>query len=84
MYQDKVNCKNMDAQVKQWLLEDFNITLVTLEDLYPAKEQIKKKYAELYKDVFLESESDRQGWTRVWLSEKIRKFVEENNTEEEK
>jgi hypothetical protein len=67
---------NMDAQIKAWLKQDFDFEIKYMEDIYEAKEHIKRKYAELYPDVFLANECDRQGWTRVWLADKINKLME--------
>lgn len=68
---------NMDDLVKAWLLEDFGFEVVTMEDVYTAKDLIKKVYAEAYPEVYLHAEGDRQGWTRVWLTSKITKLLGE-------
>ena len=75
-YRQKTFSTNMDAHIKAWLKQDFGLDVVTMDDVYKAKELIKKRYAELYPDVFLENEGDRQGWSRVWLTEKINKLLE--------
>jgi hypothetical protein len=68
---------NMDAQIKAWIKQDFNFDIVTADDVYKAKELIKGIYAEAYPEVFLQNEGDRQGWTRVWLTQKIKRLLEE-------
>lgn len=78
-YKAKVKTANMDAQIKAWLKQDFDFEITHMEDIYEAKEHIKKMYAKAYPDVFLNSEGDRQGWTRVWLTTKITQLLEENN-----
>lgn len=75
-YRDKFKTVNMDAQIKEWLKQDFNFEVVYMEDIYEAKEHIKKRYAELYPEVFLSNDGDRQGWTRVWLTDKIKRLLE--------
>ena len=73
----KVN--NIDTQVKEWLKQDFGIEISRIDDLSTAKDCIKSVYAKSYPDIFLSGESDRQGWTRVWLSNKMKTLLEENN-----
>ena len=76
-YTAKFRNTNLDAQVKAWLKQDFDFEVTTMEDVYAAKDLIKKLYAEVYPDVYLPGVGDRQGWTRVWLTEKIKKLLEE-------
>jgi hypothetical protein len=33
-------------------------------------------YSERYPEIFLDNEIDRQGWVRVWLTDKIKKMLE--------
>lgn len=66
----------MDAQIKAWLKQDFDFKIEYMEDIYEAKEHIKRRYAEIYPDVYLANDGDRQGWTRVWLADKINKLTE--------
>ena len=75
-YNNKFKTYNMDALIKAWLKKDFNFEVVYMEDIYEAKELIKQRYSEMYPDVFLGSEGDRQGWARVWLVEKIKILLE--------
>ena len=70
---------NMDAQIKAWLKQDFDFEVKTMEDVYTAKDLIKKVYAEAYPDVYLHGVGDRQGWARVWLTGKIKKLLEEQH-----
>lgn len=76
-YREYSLASNLDAQVKAWLKQDFNLDIVYMDDIYEAKELIKKLYAEAYPHLYLQGDSDRQGWTRVWLTEKINKLLEE-------
>lgn len=66
----------MDSQVKAWLKLDFGLDATCMDDIRAAKERIKELYAEVYPDVYLANAGDRQGWTRVWLSEKIKHMLE--------
>lgn len=66
----------MDTQVKEWLEQDFGLKVTHMEDINAAKDSIKNLYSEAHPDIFLDTEGDRQGWTRVWLSGKIKKLLE--------
>lgn len=74
-YSAKFGSANMNNQVKAWLKEDFGIDVVNMEDVYTSKDLIKQQYAEAYPEVYLHTEGDRQGWTRVWLTSKITKAI---------
>lgn len=75
-YQSTFNINNLDANIKGWVKQDFGFEIAHMEDVYKAKEHIKKLYAEVYPEVFLSSDGDRQGWARVWLTEKIKHALE--------
>lgn len=75
-YQSKYKVNNMDVQIKEWLKQDFNLEVVHMTDLAKAKDCIKQLYAKTYPEVFLDTEGDRQGWARVWLTEKIKTLLE--------
>ena len=75
-YQNKFNTNNMDAQIKEWLKQDFGFEVVYMDDIYEAKEYIKKLYAEAYPEIYIDNEGDHQGWARVWLTGKINKLLE--------
>ena len=75
-YQSKFQVLNMDNHIKEWIKQDFGYDMITMEDMVKAKNSIKSIYAEQYPDIYLDSEGDRQGWVRVWLSDKITKLLE--------
>lgn len=77
-YNDKFKTYNMDALIKAWLKQDFNFEVIYMEDIYEAKELIKQKYSKMYPEVFIANEGDRQGWSRVWLAEKVKTLLEVN------
>ena len=77
-YQSKFHVNNMDTTIKTWIKEDFELEVIRMEDIYEVKERIKKIYGQLHPDIFLEGDSDRQGWTRVWLCAKMKKLLEDN------
>lgn len=75
-YTDRYRVNNIDSQIKAWIKQDFDFEVKHMNDLEKVKSFIKKLYAEVYPEVFLDSEGDRQGWTRVWLTEKIKHMLE--------
>lgn len=56
--------------VLRWALEDFGeVKLNTPEELDALKELIRFKYRDLYPTLFIESNTDNQGWVRAWYTE---------------
>lgn len=76
---DVLGITNLDSYVKLWIQQDFGLELIHLADIYKVKQAIKEVYSKRYPEIFLENEGDRQGWVRVWLVEKIKTLLEENN-----
>ena len=61
----------------KWAAEDFGIVNIsTYDDVEDLKNHIKLKYKELYPELYLESSTDQQGWTRVWFTQHIEKELE--------
>ena len=75
-YYEKFHTNNMDAKIKEWLKEDFGFEVVYMDDIYEAKYHIKKLYAEAYPEIYIDNEGDHQGWSRVWLTNKINNLLE--------
>jgi hypothetical protein len=78
-FKERFKVGNMDAQIKLWIAQDFGLVVLHMNDLHEVKNLIKERYSELYPDIYLESEGDRQGWVRVWLTDKMKRMLEENN-----
>lgn len=75
-YTKRFKVQNIDSQVKMWIAQDFDIEITTMEDLYTVKDHIKEIYSKIYPDVYMDSVGDRQGWVRVWLTDKLKKILE--------
>lgn len=56
--------------VAQWAKEDFNIDLpmTTYKDILILRELVIDKYSSTYPHLLRKSDTDRQGWVRVWVS----------------
>ena len=74
--------------LKQWILEDFGTDvlsekndLISSKSLLKFRELICKRYKNQYPDLCRQSKTDRQGWVRVWVSEHIRKELNQHGKE---
>lgn len=72
--------EQLNDTLSKWCKEEFNVDLpmATLEDLSTLRDLIKEKYRVEYPDLYRDSKTDRQGWTRIWVTEKMRKETEGN------
>ncbi len=70
--------KSLNEYITLWCKEDFNVDfeVTTPEDLYHLKAMIKEHYKKTYPEVVLDAKTDRQGWTRVWVTNKMKEEVE--------
>jgi len=63
--------KHITEYVRLWAEQDFGISLTDYTSLREIKEHIKERYKALFPKLHIEGSTDYQGWTRVWLAEKI-------------
>lgn len=56
--------------MSKWAKEDFNIDLpmTTAKDITILKELVLDKYSSAYPHLLRKSNTDHQGWVRVWVS----------------
>lgn len=68
----------INEMIIDWCKSDFNqaIDMATTSDLEILKGLVKKYYSELYPDLYRESEIDRQGWIRIWVTSHLKQEVE--------
>ena len=71
---EKSGSKLSDAIIK-WAKEDTGISICSLDTLKTAKNNIKALYKEKYPDMYLEGETDSQGWARLWVIEHIKEEI---------
>lgn len=64
--------KRLSESILEWVQKDFDITMDDSKTMRKAKDQIKAAYRDKYPNIYLESDTDNQGWARVWLVEKIK------------
>nr|DAM10886.1 MAG TPA: hypothetical protein [Caudoviricetes sp.] len=60
--------------ISRWAKEDFNIHLAmsSKNDIKVLKELVKDFYRRAHPELYIESNTDRQGWFRVWLTRKMK------------
>ncbi len=64
--------------ILKWAVEDFGTDkLETWDDLERLKAQIKEKYKTEYPELYIESNTDNQGWLRVWYKNHMDKELKE-------
>lgn len=69
---------SLNRLVSEWYRSEFKLrySLKTLEDLNTLKQTIKEKYSKLYPGIYRESDTDRQGWLRIWITNNMREEIE--------
>ena len=71
----------MNESLSKWAKEDFNIdlTMDSVEDIYKLKELVKELYKEKYPEIYRDSNTDRQGWLRLWVNSKMKEELDSAN-----
>lgn len=66
--------------VARWAREDFNIDLSmsTYKDIVILRELVLDKYSNAYPHLVRKTETDRQGWVRVWVSNHMERDLQRN------
>jgi hypothetical protein len=64
--------------VSEWAKEDFNIDLpmTTAKDIAILRALVIDKYSSAYPHLLRKTETDRQGWLRVWVSSHMEKDLQ--------
>ena len=65
----------MGEAVSRWAREDFNFELpmTTAKDIQVLRELVLDKYSSAYPHLMRKSNTDHQGWIRVWVSTHMEK-----------
>ena len=74
----------LNSILSGWCKEDFDVDLPlqTTEELATFRNLIKEQYKTKYPELFRESETDRQGWTRIWVTNKMKESIENGKVSE--
>ena len=64
--------------ITEWYKQDYkaDFKIATQEDLKTLRGMIREHYKTAYPEVVLDGNTDRQGWTRVWITNKMKAEVE--------
>lgn len=66
--------------VSRWAREDFNtdLPMTTAKDINILRELVLDKYSSAYPHLVRKSETDRQGWLRVWVTNHMERDLQRN------
>jgi hypothetical protein len=79
-FDNLVNTQNFltNYWVALWAHSEFDLFQIdTPESIQTLKETIKNKYRERYPELYVDSNTDKQGWLRVWYTENMEKELKE-------
>ena len=76
---DEYKC--MNPTLSDWAKEDFNVDLSmnSIEDIATLKQLVKEAYREKYPEIYRDSPTDRQGWLRIWVNNKMKEAIDSAN-----
>ena len=71
------NKGSINSIISRWCKEDFDVDnpALSMEEIQELKDLIKSHYKEKYPEVYRDSDTDRQGWVRVWVTEHMKKEI---------
>lgn len=71
----------MNNVLSRWAEEDFkvNLSMESVEDVATLKSLVKELYKEKYPEVYRDSATDRQGWLRLWVNNKMKEELKSAN-----
>lgn len=78
-FDEYVTPKNQLANywITKWAVEDFGkVNLETEQDLANLKNLIRDRYKTEYPELYIESNTDNQGWLRVWYTKNMERELE--------
>ena len=69
---------NWNDLLSRWTEEQFKISLpmLSVSDIAELKDLVREHFKEQYPEIYKESNTDRQGWMRVWINQNIKKELE--------
>lgn len=73
---EKMGCTRREVAVyiSKWVLDDFNLNLTMSHsnDILILKRLVKDFYRKSYPHLYIDSQTDRQGWIRTWMTNKMK------------
>lgn len=73
IYERDMRTTDMNEILSRWCKEDFLVDLhmATSKDVFLLKELVRDFYKRAHPEYVLDSRTDHQGWTRVWITRKM-------------
>lgn len=73
---------DMNKAIVDWYKQDFHkdLKLNTRKGMEELRNTIKGYYKERYPELYQESATDRQGWVRVWVTQKIKETISDGKS----
>ena len=57
--------------IRKWVKDDFDLPIMSKNELNIAKDAIRNVFKAEYPEIYTAGITDRQGWTRLWLTKKM-------------
>ena len=66
--------REVASYISKWVLNDFNLNLTMSHsnDILVMKRLVKDFYKKAYPHLYIENPTDRQGWLRTWMTNKMK------------
>jgi len=78
----KMGCTRAEVAdfMAKWAKKDFNMNLSMscVRDIAILKELIRDRYRIAHPNIFLNTSTDRQGWFRIWMTEKMERELKQH------
>lgn len=72
---EKIGCTRREVSdyIAKWVMNDFNyeLTMTHSNDILILKRLVKDFYRKAYPSLYIDSNTDRQGWVRTWMTKKM-------------
>lgn len=74
MQEKNLQSTDLNQIISQWCKKDFNkkVVLSSTEDIQIIREIVKNYYEKIYPEIFIENNTDHQGWLRVWITKNLK------------
>lgn len=71
--------ESMNLILSRWIEEDFGkvLEINSAEDIATLKSLVKEFYKHKYPDIYRDSNIDRQGWMRLWITSKMKEELKD-------
>ena len=73
-----ISRKDLSVYISKWVKQDFNYdtSMSYRNDIFILRQLIRENYKIAYPELVIDSETDRQGWLRVWLTKHMKQEID--------